>query len=551
MKSMRCLAAAWLLGQALPAQDLLWQIPSPPSTTSYGTVSAFVDYDGDGARDLLHAAILNYGIPGQMVALEILSGMTGAVLQTVPQNTLRGAVYAGDVDGDGHPDVARLHTGSLTPNMYALEIYSLANQTQLWQNLGPLTYSYGWALLGDLDVNGDGRPDFLTITSHPSDSRVFVYDNSGTTRYLLQISGVHGVAVSLANMGDMNADGGDDFLVGVNDYTTQGKVLLVSGMTGAILRTSMGLLPGDKTCDFASNVGDIDGDGVTDYAACPWLSASRAIVVFWSGQTGQVIRTLPEFANSVVTGEDLDQDGVPDFVIGADWQVTTVPPHRYGSTRAYSGRDGTELWRVNNLPVFSGSAGSNAGFGWMEFAVSLGAQPGNPYPAIAWYDWNWALAGTYSGRVRGFRTNFAGQSPVSGTPCSTTAEAPILGVRQVQPSISSTYPQHTRITVAKGLPGAAAWLNLDYATATSFGGIPLPVALDPYGLPGCDLYVGPTASVFQVLGTSGIDRGYAQVELPRPLSPLTIGTSLVAQWLLFDPATLDYAATQKHQFRLQ
>ncbi len=66
-----------------------------------------------------------------------------------------------------------------------------------------------------------------------------------------------------------------------------------------------------------------------------------------------------------------------------------------------------------------------------------------------------------------------------------------------------------------------------------------------------ELQVGPTATAFRVTGSAGLDRGYAFADLPRPLSTSTLGTAIVGQWLVFEPSNLDFAATQKHQLRLQ
>jgi len=77
----------------------------------------------------------------------------------------------------------------------------------------------------------------------------------------------------------------------------------------------------------------------------------------------------------------------------------------------------------------------------------------------------------------------------------------------------------------------------------------LPLDLTAFGLPGCNLYVGPQVTHLRLLGTNGIDRGYAAVDLPFQLTTSTLGTSVVAQWLVLDPTTLDYAATPKHQLR--
>ena len=60
-----------------------------------------------------------------------------------------------------------------------------------------------------------------------------------------------------------------------------------------------------------------------------------------------------------------------------------------------------------------------------------------------------------------------------------------------------------------------------------------------------------TQLYLRLLGTTGIDRGYAAVDLPFQLTTSALGISLVAQWLTFDPATLHYGATARHELRAQ
>lgn len=543
---MRCrtiLVACLLVLQGLPAQDLRWQIPQGPSGDILHQVMPFVDFDGDGYRDLLLHRERNYAQPNWTYAIEVLSGRDASLLWETTSGGIIRARDAGDIDGDGQHDIALVKYCCAGPLTRVLEMWSTATNQVIWQNTGPFSGDYGRDLLGDLDVDGDGLTDFVTITSDPTDSRVFVYDNSGATRYVLNLV-TYGMVISVGKMGDMNGDGGDDFLVGINDGW-RGVVLLVSGMTGAILRTSYGLQPGDKTCDFASNIGDIDADGVDDYAAFPWLTAQRAIVVAWSGQTGLVIRTWDEFANSVIVGEDFDLDGVPDMAIGADWQIA---PNVYGSTRVYSGRDGLELWRINNAPFTPYGQGSSGFYGWMEYSASLGVQPGDAYPTIAWIDIDWWQAGSYPGRVRAYRTNYAEQGPIVGTPCSNYGTLPLIGARKFQ---ATPITQRARITVARGPAGGGAWLNFGFANQTSYGGVPLPIDLAAYGLPGCNLYVGPITSAFTVLGATGIDSGYGHFDMVQRLTSATTGVSIVAQWLLFDPVTLSYGGTARHQLKVQ
>ena len=63
-------------------------------------------------------------------------------------------------------------------------------------------------------------------------------------------------------------------------------------------------------------------------------------------------------------------------------------------------------------------------------------------------------------------------------------------------------------------------------------------------------YVPATTSAARTVGGSGFDRGYAEVNLPRPLVA-TGGFRAAAQWLVFDPATLGHATTPRCEFRVQ
>jgi hypothetical protein len=379
-------------------------------------------------------------------------------------------------------------------------------------------------MLGDLDVNGDGFGDFIVAKIHANDSAVYVYNHQGTVLYSYPMTSFGWQALSLAKMGDMDGDGCDDFLMGCAEPSARGALVLVSGRTGAVLRITYGLLPGDIL-------------GVNDYAAFAWWSALRSICVAFSGATGSVIHTWPYSTDSVIGGEDLDLDGVPDLVIAGDFPVS--PPQVYGRACAFSGRDGTLLWTVDN---FFGSGQGGSGFG--RYAAGLGVLPGSPYPAVAWMDiLYYQPPSTGSGRVRAFRGTRAGQGPVTGTPCSSTAALPQIGVRETT--------NGARVTIAKAPPGAFAWLAAALGNPTTFGGLPLPLSLDPFGLAGCELYVSPDISFARVLGTSGIDAGYAAVDLPVHCTAAGLGTVVSAQWLAFDPATLAYAATPKHELRLQ
>lgn len=530
---------ALLATGVLTAQQLQWQVPaSGPSVSEYKRMMPFSDYDQDGYRDFLR--LVRTDPLASWPYLQIASGADGGTLWEFTGHAAAsppGACLAGDVDGDGSPDVAILRNFGF--NLRAIDVRSPSRDVLLYRVTGSWPGLFGAAMLGDLDVDGDRRPDLVTITSHPSESDVYVYDHEGSLRYTLPCLAKNRIAISLAKLGDLDSDGCDDFVVGCNDASDRGLQWVISGRTGDPIRETFGLLPGDRTSEHVSNLGDIDGDGINDYAAFPYWSASRAIAVAWSGATGTVIRSWNDYANSVVTGEDFDQDGVNDIVTGADWPV--IPPNHYGSSRCTSGRDGSELWRVDVVP-FPPGQGSNGTTGWMESSASLGVQPGSPYPVLAWLDINAFLSGNYYGRTRAYDGTRAGQGPVTGTPCTSSGTLPRIGVRKLGAGTANT---GCRITVALTHPNALAALQL------AFSALPTPVDLSPLGFTNCVIYVDPAAVWLRVTGTTGIDRGYAAVDLPHPLTAAATGIDAVAQWLVYAPTTLDHAATQLHALRMQ
>ena len=534
------LRLAWvvccLLLGSLTGQHLRWQMPvAGPSVTRYYWVGSFVDYNGDGYRDFLQLVSTPTTLYSYL--LQVVSGLDGAILwqQSNPgaYSAAGGIAYAGDLDGDGIPDLAMKRAFAGLP---AIEMYSMGQDTLLWRVVGAPGSEFGFRLVGDIDLNGDGHPDLLVSTYSSTSAEVFAYDTRGQLLYVVPCLSQGRYPVSMCNMGDIDRDGCEDFLIGCLDSTTRGCQWLISGKTGSTIRESFGILPGDQTSMLASNLGDIDGDGTNDYAAFPSYSSARTIAVAYSGATGAVIRFWNDAPYSVVAGEDFDQDGVNDIVTGTDW---ILGPGLYGRTYCYSGRDGSELWRVDVVP-FPPGMGSTSN-NWMWYAASLGAPPGSPYPALAWVDTHWYTVGTSAGRVRVYDGVRAGQGPVTGIACTSSGTLPLIGVRKLGAGSANT---GFRTTVAKTHANALAALNFAFAPLAT------PVDLTPFGFAGCTAYVDPIASFLRVTGSTGIDRGYAAVDLPHPLSAAAVGTNVYAQWLVFEPTTGAHAATQMHTIRL-
>ncbi len=183
---------------------------------------------------------------------------------------------------------------------------------------------------------------------------------------------------AVAGLGDINGDGVPDLLVGSPDadssisfpFTIEridcGAARVLSGATGAVLRSHFGGQDGDHLGASVAALGDINLDGVTDYViGAPQndnttTTAGYAIAV--SGLTGTTLFTFTGFFNSgefgaaVGGGSDLNGDGRFDILVGS-------PGTSAGNVTAYSGVNGAMLGAVNGATAGDRFGAAVAGLG--------------------------------------------------------------------------------------------------------------------------------------------------------------------------------------------
>jgi FG-GAP-like repeat len=290
------------------------------------------DFDGDGVADYMA------GAPGE-VAREafVYSGATGAVLahfsEPSKQSFGRRVSFVGDINNDGYDDVAVGH--SFDP----VNIYLGPNGT-----------------LARTHTGIDSRPD---------------------------IDGV----------GDMNGDGHDDYVIGWPQFNDgnkgfAGRVVVFSGRDGTELHRVHGPEEWDHLGKAVAGVGDVDGDGVPDFAAggpgeiTPFFGNTRGMIRIYSGATGEVILHVDEpqfgdpwldntnFGDPIDGLGDVNGDGRGDLIVGEGGKNRAVA--------VVSGRTGTLLWRVHRPQhPKSGQVGDHLamlddldGDGLAEFAVT-------------------------------------------------------------------------------------------------------------------------------------------------------------------------------------
>jgi len=251
----------------------------------------------------------------------------------------------------------------------------LLGQEQIWKSFGDhANQELGRAVdvLGDL--TGDGVSEIVTGTYVDSTAAT----NAGMVRVLSGASGatvysIYGVnagdlfGYSVAALGDVDGDGATDFAVGApfvtNTVFRQGVVTAYSGNSGNPIYSVYGVSTDTLGLAVAA-VGDVSGDGVSDFVV--GSGVNYALVL--SGVDGSLIWTLTSpsppvlFGRALGGGGDIDGDGVPDIVVGDSNSSYGV--RNGGAVSVFSGATGALLYEF-------GSTRNDAAFG---FAVTI---PGN------------------------------------------------------------------------------------------------------------------------------------------------------------------------------
>jgi hypothetical protein len=282
-----------------------------------GHFVALPDVSGDGVSDFAAAGVapwaedLGSGAPPFDEVVEIRSGADLSLLRTITAtvgDVHFGASLAVGVQPGGAVEIA---IGSPRRDLFALN-----------------------DLMGRIDVH-----DAAT------GQRRFSVDGTSLQEYF---------GSSLAFAGDVNGDGVGDWAVGGPQYGTvfgyktgEGRVVLLSGVDGALLHAWNGVNQADEFGRTVVAIGDQDGDGLPELAISSELITSyyKGRVELFASTTRAIYATIDgsvdyeQYGRSLVADPPRDGDGGGDFVVGV-WD-----PAASGAARLElrSGRDGTLL----------------------------------------------------------------------------------------------------------------------------------------------------------------------------------------------------------------
>jgi hypothetical protein len=267
-----------------------------------------------------------------------------------------------DVDGDGHADVgagARFKLQQGTQQNGSAAVWSGATGAPIREWDGEwMAGLFGHWVMPVPDLSGDGLADVVIAAPQARvDGRargILVARSPKTGEELWKRAETESenLGWDLTLAGDQDGDGRTDLFVGAPSEKS-GRVYLLSGKDGTVLRT---YAPGEEGGSFGwyvARLDDLDGDGHADLAVggpsavnTDGARVGGAWVV--SSGTGKELHhwkgTDPRggFGGVVAAVADLDGDGKGEIAVaapGTEDQTRTLP----GELRIYSSRTGKEL----------------------------------------------------------------------------------------------------------------------------------------------------------------------------------------------------------------
>lgn len=344
------------------------------------------DLDGDGVTELA------LGSPNANSGSGRIWVVSGATFDTIlgpldgsstDQGWGRFLLGLGDFDGDGVPDIAHGDSFAHAPDYQdgAIRVLSGSDLSELALISNPTTAydGYGAQMWRAGDLDGDGHDDLFAGGINSTSSHLVEWPGS-------VVWTASGNSI-LGRAGDVNGDGHPDILAGYLNvgnyiptfpevYEYPGYVEIRSGVSDEVLVRGSGdpdlsppWSPGQPIWQHfgakATGVGDIDGDGVLDFAGAATMQGICDGTVDWgpgflrifSGADGHLIRQIDQVQDSslwgcqfhyIEGGRDVNGDGVPDILAtfrGAhapgDFSIVS------GHSRIYSGRTGSMLCLVH------------------------------------------------------------------------------------------------------------------------------------------------------------------------------------------------------------
>ena len=239
-----------------------------------GAVSGAGDFDNDGHDDFVVGASTKSANDRGTGRVVLYSGKKGTPLLQLWGDTTN-AMFGAAVAGHSGRFIAVGAPGIGGGRVYVFE--GLTQKPKFVANADSSGVALGAMFVANAgDVDGDRMPDifatdFINRAKGPATGRAYVY-STASGRTILTLTGdsagdTFGTSASYA--GDVNRDGIADFAVGSWQFGgaawSGGKITVLSGKDGRVLQRITGKIPGETLGFDAVGVGDVDGDGAVDF----------------------------------------------------------------------------------------------------------------------------------------------------------------------------------------------------------------------------------------------------------------------------------------------
>jgi membrane-associated phospholipid phosphatase len=365
------------------------------------------DLNADGYDDVFIGAFLSdaVGVDGGRAYVHF----GGPGMSTTPSLTLNGQAAgdnfglvgsAGDVNGDGHPDLivganmndafgtsvgrAYLYFGG--PGMDAIADWTVTGEAS--------NDLFGSRVAGVGDVNGDGYDDVIVgaIANSSRRGRAYLYLGGPGMDDVADLTMTGEAAYDefglVGRAGDLNGDGYDDVVVGgwLADpgLPNRGRAYVYFGgpsMDSVADLTLNGEGAGDRFGVSVRCAGDVNGDGHDDLIVGAYLNDAggidngRAYVYFG----GPALDAVPDriltgresgagFGKGVSGAGDVNQDGFDDVIVGE----YVSDAGGYDSGRAHVFFGGPVMDDVSDMTITGEGAYDHLGY-WVDGAGDLNA----------------------------------------------------------------------------------------------------------------------------------------------------------------------------------
>ncbi len=333
------------------------------------------DLDGDGKPDMISSSIVD-----KTISVFKNTSTTGAISFANKKDYAVGEnpydIAIGDLDGDGKLDIALTNylsnSISIFRNTSTVGIISFAAKMDIptGVDLGP----WGIAIQ---DLDGDGKPD-LAVTNNLSNS-ISVFRNISTIANISFAPSIHfygGVAPMGIAIGDMDGDGKPDLVWAKDGDNTVVSVELNQSSPGALSFVATPAHTHNITYAYNVAISDINGDGNPDVL----LSSHGKISVFQNASTiGNVslspIADFPGNSPYALAAGDINGDGYVD-IVATNFTSTSVSIYKnqilLPSVTSFSPTIGSK----GTLDTITGNNFTGA------TAVSFGGIPANSFTVV-------------------------------------------------------------------------------------------------------------------------------------------------------------------------